>query len=568
MDFQGIREEIKSRIDIVDVISDYVGLKKSGTRYKGLCPFHTEKTPSFVVSPEKQVFYCFGCGMGGDIITFVMKEEGMSYNEAIRKLSERAGIKLEINQNVQEREVLLQIHRAAAAFFKDQLRKSEKALKYLHTRGIGKESIERFSIGAAPEGWDTLFRHLKKEGFQDRHLRLCGVVVYKEHSQYDLHRDRIMFPIHNSSGDIVAFGGRAIEKNIEPKYLNSPETIIFQKKRILFGLNAAKEGVKGAKHVNIVEGYTDVVMCHQYGFTNTVAPLGTALTEDHTKLLMRFTKEVVVIFDGDDAGVRAAKRALPIILKGGLAARALLLPEKNDPDSYLKTYGAGEFKGLLSKTRSYVEFMLTNAGYGVDNLREIYDTLAAVEDTVLRAQLVTELSNKASISESVLTEKLKKVYKPMRTARIVKQRGKMLDEEILLGIYLSVPDIAEMFKPMMDMDLQGLMENELIKRIFKEFFSGTTAPTIEGLSKICTEEEVAYITGLMVNPNVDPNIGRESIEKNIEGCIKNLKKKWLKKKLDEIQEKINKASLANNIDELALLLQESKKYNNEKRGLF
>ncbi|MBF0553460.1 MAG: DNA primase [Nitrospirae bacterium] len=562
MDFQGIREEIKSRIDIVDVISDYVGLKKSGARFKGLCPFHAEKTPSFVVSPEKQVFYCFGCGSGGDIITFVMKEEGISYNEAIRKLSERAGIKLEPvhKQNIQEREVLLQIHKAAAAFFRGHLRKSEKALKYLHARGITKESIEKFSIGAAPEGWDGLLRHLRKEGFQDRYLRVSGVVLFKENNSFDFHRDRIMFPILNSSGDIVAFGGRAMD-NVEPKYLNSPETLIFQKKRILFGLNAAKEGITGAKYINIVEGYIDVVMCHQYGFTNTVAPLGTALTDDHTKSLKRFAKEAVVIFDGDDAGIRAAKRAMPVILKSGLVARALLLPGKSDPDSFLRQRGAGDFKGLIADASSYVEFMLKTGGYGVDNLREIYETLASMEDTMLRANLVDELSKKAKISESMFREKIKEWQaKPTRSTRIVKPRVKMLDEEILLGIYLSVPALAGMFTALKEMEL---LENEFIKRIFDALFNGGVSPTIDGLSMICTEDEIAYISGLMVNPNVE----KENIEKNVEDCIKNLRKKWVDKKIFELNKKIEKAYSANNREELALLNQENIKYTNEKRSM-
>ncbi|MBF0458515.1 MAG: DNA primase [Nitrospirae bacterium] len=564
MDFQGIREEIKSHIDIVDVISDYVGLKKSGANFKGLCPFHAEKTPSFVVSPGKQVFHCFGCGTGGDVITFVMKEEGLSYNETIRKLSERAGIKLEpvYNQNVQEREVLLHIHKSAAAFFRGQLRKSEKALKYLHARGIAKESIEKFSIGYAQEGWDALLRHLRKEGFQDRHLRLSGVVVFKENSTFDIHRDRIMFPILNSSGDIVAFGGRAIEP-VEPKYINSPETIIFQKKRVLFGLNAAKDGITTAKHINIVEGYLDVIMCHQHGVTNTVAPLGTALTEDHTKLLKRFTKEAVVIFDGDDAGIRAAKRAMPVILKGGILARALLLPDKNDPDSYLRQRGVGEFKGLIAQCSSYVEFMLKNAGYGVENLREIYDTLTGVEDTVLRAKLVEELSNKASISWDELREKFRgKGHKPTRTVRAhVKKRRP--DDEMLLRIYLGVPEMAGMFRPLMEMEL---LEDELIKRIFGELFNGNVSPTIEGLSSICTEEEIAYVTSLLVNP-LDQLDGSESIEKKIRDCIKGLKLNLVNKKLKEIEVKIKTASLANKPEEVTLLQQENIKYLNEKRSL-
>ncbi|WP_420265325.1 DNA primase [Candidatus Magnetominusculus dajiuhuensis] len=565
MDFQGIREEIKSRIDIVDVVSDYVGLKKSGARFKGLCPFHAEKTPSFVVSPEKQVFYCFGCGTGGDIITFVMKEEGISYNEAIRKLSERAGIKLEPvhKQNIQEREVLLQIHKAAAAFFKGQLRKSEKALKYLNARGIAKESIEKFAIGAAPEGWDGLLRHLRKDGFQDRHLRVSGLVTFKENSSFDFHRDRIMFPILNSAGDIVAFGGRAMEKDVEPKYLNSPETLIFQKKRILFGLSAAKDGITGA--INIVEGYVDVVMCHQYGFTNTVAPLGTALTEEHTKSLKRFAKEAVVIFDGDDAGIRAAKRAMPVILKSGLLAMALLLPEKNDPDSYLRLHGAGDFKELIAGANSYVEFMLKTGGYGVDNLREIYDTLAGIEDTVLRATLVEELSNKASISGHELREKFRgKGHKPTSPGRTIRPRVKKRpEEEMLLRIYLSVPDMAGMFTPLMEMEL---LEDELIKRIFGELLNGNISPTIEGLSTICTEEEIAYVTGLMVY-SLDQMDGEESIEKKIRDCVKSLKLSWVNKKLGEIKEKIKKAELANNPEEVILLSQENIKYLNERRSL-
>ncbi|MCG6551425.1 MAG: DNA primase [Candidatus Magnetominusculus sp. LBB02] len=562
MDFQGIREELKSRIDIVDIISDYVGLKKSGARFKGLCPFHSEKTPSFVVSPDKQVFYCFGCGTGGDVITFVMKEEGISYNEAVRKLAERAGIKLEpVNpQNIEEREALLQVHKAAAAFYKAQLRKSDKAVKYLKGRQVSGESVERFSIGYAPEGWDSLLRYLKKEGFRDSHLRVSGLATYRENNSYDFQRDRIVFPIVNSAGDIVAFGGRAIE-NVEPKYLNSPETIIFHKKRVVFGLNAAKAGIAAAKCINIVEGYLDVAMCHQYGFTNTVAPLGTALAEDHVKLLKRFAKQAVVIFDGDEAGIRAVRRSMPIILKGGLDVRALVLPCKSDPDSFLRDHGALEFKGLIAGAVSYVEFMLANGGYGVDNLREIYDTLAAVEDTVLRAKLVEELSNKASISESVLVGKLNRGPRPARVAAAVRPRGKMLDEQILLGLYLTAPELSAMFSPLAE--LLDLIESKLIRRIFVSLLNGSVLPTIEGLSSICTEEEVAYIAGLMVNPNVET----ENVERNIEDCIKNLRKKWVDKEIFELNKKIEKAFNTNNREELALLQRQHIKYLNEKRSL-
>jgi len=332
MNADKLLEEIKSKIDIVEFISDYVQLKKAGQNYKGLCPFHAEKTPSFMASQVKQIFHCFGCGAGGDVVSFLMKHETLSFPEALQYLAQKAGIELRDIHFIKDkssgkRERILRLNEEAMRFFMKNISGSERSLRYLKDRGVAEESIRNFRLGYAINERDGLLRHLNKAGHADPLLAEAGLTVADGKGFRDVFRDRIIFPIFNLKNDPVAFGGRVMDNSL-PKYLNSPETEAFKKSETLFAISMAKDEIRKAGYAIIVEGYLDAILCHQYGFGNAVAPLGTALTSKQLQKLKALTRNVVIVFDGDKAGVSAARRwassSLTIFLSRGYDSSAVM----------------------------------------------------------------------------------------------------------------------------------------------------------------------------------------------------------------------------------------------------
>lgn len=344
-------EEIRSRNDIVDVISGYVRLQKKGSTYFGLCPFHNEKTPSFSVSPGKQMYYCFGCGAGGNVLTFVMQYENFTFQEALQSLADRVGIELpkqEMNaaqrKQADKRAKLLEINKAAAKYFYMLLRSPQgsHALRYFQGRKLTAETMQRFGLGYSNKYSDDLYQYLKKQGYEDEVLKDSGLVTIDEkRGGYDKFWNRAMFPIMDVNNRVIGFGGRVMGDG-EPKYLNSPETMIFDKSRNLYGLNFARVSKKN--QILLCEGYMDVIALHQAGFDNAVASLGTAFTSGHANLLKRYTKEVYLTFDSDGAGVKAALRAIPILKEAGLTAKVISMTPYKDPDEFIKALGAEEYQ--------------------------------------------------------------------------------------------------------------------------------------------------------------------------------------------------------------------------------
>jgi DNA primase len=322
-------DEIRNRLDIVELVSDYVTLKRAGQNYKGLCPFHGEKTPSFMVSPQKQIYHCFGCGAGGDVFSFIMKYEGMEFRDAMELLAKRAGVELKgIDKGQQgQRQALRTIQAEAMSFYMAHLERSEAASRYLSERGVGEDTRKAFSLGYAPRGWQELYNHLRKKGFKEPFIMQSGLIAKGSKGPYDVFRERIVFPIFDIQGEPLAFGGRIIG-NGQPKYLNSSDTALFKKGEILYALDKAKEGIREKGNVMVVEGYLDAIMCHQYGINNAVAPLGTALTSGHLRKIGRFTGNLLLVFDGDQAGKAAAMRSLHMVVEHGMRARVLMLPRK------------------------------------------------------------------------------------------------------------------------------------------------------------------------------------------------------------------------------------------------
>ena len=364
-------EEVRMKNDIVDVISGYVKLQKKGSNYFGLCPFHNEKSPSFSVSPAKQMYYCFGCGAGGNVLTFVMEYENYSFSEALKVLADRSGVKLpaaEYGKEAREQEdlrsALLEINKLAASYFYYQLKnpQGEVGYRYLRDRQLSDETITRFGLGYSNKTSNDLYGYLKGRGYDDSLLKQTGLVTIEERGTYDKFWNRVMFPIMDVNNRVIGFGGRVMGAG-EPKYLNSPETKLFDKSRNLYGLNYAR--LSREKYILICEGYMDVIAMHQAGFTNAVASLGTAFTSQHAQLLKRYTDKVVLTYDSDGAGVKAALRAIPILKEVGMSIRVLDMQPYKDPDEFIKNLGAEAFRQRIHEARN--SFL-----YEIDMLKKNY----------------------------------------------------------------------------------------------------------------------------------------------------------------------------------------------------
>lgn len=368
-----IIEEVRMKNDIVDVISGYVRLQKKGSSYFGLCPFHNEKSPSFSVSRQKQMYYCFGCGAGGNVFTFLMEYENFSFQEALKALADRAGVSLpeeeysgEAKRRADFKATLLEINKLAAKYYYAQLRQPQGAagLKYLRDRQLGDHMLRAFGLGYSNKYSDDLYQYLKGKGYKDDILAKAGLISYDERQGvYDKFWNRVMFPIMDVNNRVIGFGGRVMG-DAKPKYLNSPETAIFDKSRNLYGLNLARRSKK--PYFLLCEGYMDVIALHQAGFDNAVASLGTALTEGHAALIRRYVKEVYLTYDSDDAGTRAALRALPILRDAGITARIIRMEPYKDPDEFIKNLGAEAFEERIARARN--GFL-----YSLEVLRRDYD---------------------------------------------------------------------------------------------------------------------------------------------------------------------------------------------------
>ena len=399
-------DEVIARNPIEDVVGQYVTLKRSGSNLFGLCPFHGEKTPSFSVAPDKGMFYCFGCHKGGGVINFEMEIEGLSYGDAVRALAKRAGLDVPEDEQYQSRyrqqERLWALHKEAARFFHSCLYApmGASALEYARGRGMSQTTLTKFGIGYAPDSWDDLVNAMRKKGYTDQELRDSGLVtVSKKNSNlFDRFRDRLMFPIIDVRGNVIGFGGRVMDDST-PKYLNSPETIIFNKRRNLFAMNVVKKSKR--EFIILTEGYMDAIALHQYGFDCAVASLGTSLTQEHADMLSKYTDELVLTYDGDEAGQNATQRAIPMLERTGLRVRILRMRGAKDPDEFLKKYGADRFRLLLEGCENQAEYRLRSlqmrfdlsqdeqkvefakqaaaliAGFGTAVEREVYGTRAA-----------------------------------------------------------------------------------------------------------------------------------------------------------------------------------------------
>ena len=393
-------DELLARTDIVDLVSESVRLTKKGNSYWGCCPFHSEKTPSFHVVPDRQMYKCFGCGKGGGAINYVMELENLPFREAVAYLAQRAGMEMpqlggDSPGGQERRKRILEINRQAALAFHRWLKASEGArgLEYLRKRGLSGRTITAFGLGFAPEGWDNLIRALGEQGYDKRDLLDAGLAVNNKDGRiYDRFRNRVMFPIIDVRGNVIGFGGRVMDDST-PKYLNSPDTPVYNKSRNLFALNIARKSKAG--RVILTEGYMDTISLHQAGFDSAVASLGTALTEEHGQLLSRYFKEAIISYDGDGAGVAAAQRAIPLLEKAGLKVRVLRVTGAKDPDEFIKAYGRDAFARLLDQSENQVDYRL-------DQLRQKFD----LEDDAQRVAFLQEAAQLVSALPSAVEREI------------------------------------------------------------------------------------------------------------------------------------------------------------------
>ncbi len=494
--YQSVKEEIKRSANIVDLISQFVQLKKAGKNYIGLCPFHSEKEPSFTVSNEKQMFHCFGCKKGGDIFAFWMAYHGCSFPEAMKDLAEKYNIPLpekklspQDRKKAVERENIFQINEKAAEYFHNVLqnsREGEKARKYLAERGLSNEIIVEFKIGYAPDNWSGLREFLTRRGLDLRLATRAGLLIEKRNGGfYDRFRDRIIFPIFDLKGRPVGFGGRVLDNGL-PKYLNTPETPVFRKSEILYGLNTAYDSIRKAGRVMVVEGYMDLLALKSEGISAVVATLGTALTPEHIRKLKGYTAEIVVIFDSDEAGIKAALRSLPLFLNEGAKGKAVVLPSGHDPDSFIKEKGRDAFLRLVDTAVPMFDFYLAQSikahGGSVEEkvqcLKELVTCLSELKEPALRALYVRRVAETLGIKEDIVWDEIKnnrnRRSDPQYTSRLSSKiqggnSAKRFSRDIhFLNLLIHHPHTLN---ELLDSDWRVLLSDAVIIHLVEKIFS-------------------------------------------------------------------------------------------------
>ena len=496
-------EEIRLKNDIVDVISGYVKLQRKGSSYFGLCPFHNEKSPSFSVSPAKQMYYCFGCGAGGNVFTFVMEYENYTFPEAVKFLADRVGVDLpeqEYNEEMKKQQDLksriLDLNKMAANYFYFQLRQEcgRQAMDYLKGRELSDETIKGFGLGFANKYSDDLYLYLKKKGISDELLSQSGLMnVDEKHGMYDKFWNRVIFPIMDVNGRVIGFGGRVMGDG-KPKYLNSPETKVFDKSRNLYGLNIARTSRK--KNLLVCEGYMDVISMHQAGFKNAVASLGTALTTQHASLLKRYTEEVVLTYDSDEAGLKAALRAIPILKAAGLSAKVLDMKPYKDPDEFIKALGAEAFQDRIDHAVNsfFFEIDVMQKGYNMDDPESKTDFYNQVAKRLLEFEQELERENYIEAIASryhVGFENLRKLVNRMAMKSIsapeVKQRpknrnaekedGMLKSQKLLLTWLIENPGLFAQIKPYVGPDdFTTELYHTVAGMLFEQYENGALSP--------------------------------------------------------------------------------------------
>ncbi len=579
-------KEVLLRADILSVVGNYVTLKPVGRNYVGLCPFHKEKTPSFTVSPQKQLYHCFGCKAGGTVVDFIMKIENFRFPEAIEYLAKLFGVKIEYEgkssfDQDEEIEKLYEYSLIASRYFYDKLFNSnegQNALKYLKERGIQETTIKNFGIGYALSAWDGFVNFIQKNNYDIEIFEKLGLVIKKEDGEYyDRFRGRIIFPIFSTSGRVIAFGGRIlIDDEGQPKYLNSPETKIYTKGKTLFGLFQTKDEIRKTQSAILVEGYMDFLSLYQSGIKNVIASAGTALTTDQIFILSRTAPNLNLVFDGDEAGQKAAVRAIELLLQTDVNFKIVALPENEDPDSFIKNYGVVEFKKFIEQGKNYIDYIyslaekhnaLSDSHSKLKVIDSVIEFTARVKDPVRRELLAREVAKKFKLTDSSVLQKLDRI---VRNYNKIEQRQQELNREIEIrrneqikyqelapaerGIIKLICEVdyiylEPIFANIQESDFINPLAGEIFKLLKDHYFDLPAGEKIDSLfimNKIEKEDLKSLFADALTerykisegwNEIQEIVISENSIEKTLTDYIRNLKELSLSKKIEELNQK-------------------------------
>ncbi len=572
-------EQIKERIDIVELIQSYLRLQKAGMNYKGLCPFHNEKTPSFMVSPSRQIWHCFGCSLGGDAFKFLMQIEGLEFKEALERLAKRAGIQLKHfnREAVSEKTKLYEVSELAAKFFEKQLGESEngkKALEYLKERGLKNETISQWRLGYAPNTWNSLKSFLKNAGFSEKEIYAAGLSVKKEEGNYyDRFRGRIMFPISDINSQVVGFTGRIFEQltgEIEGgKYINTPQTLIYDKSKVLYGLDKAKMDIRKSNRVIAVEGNMDVIMSHQAGVKNVVASSGTALTNQHLRILKRYTQNLDLCFDEDSAGETATKRGIDLALSQGFNIGVANISAK-DPADLIKE-NPKEWIATSAKSQPIIKFYIVKAlenhdsttALGKKNISlEVLPMIKLVENKVEQAHWLDELSQKLKVDQKVLVKAMAETKTGVRRQETEKEfenlepSPRLLLEETLLALLLKMPQKSEELNP----EEFEIFQDKLYNSVFERLKMGETLFS----QPFSYEDNLRLELIKFKSDEYFGDLEEKDLENEISRLIKSLKKELILGKIKDLEIKIKEAK---NQEEVSPLLQQVQKFSNKLSSL-
>ncbi|HAH17942.1 MAG TPA: DNA primase [Eubacterium sp.] len=562
--------EVIEKNDIVDVVSSYVKLKKSGANYFGLCPFHNEKSPSFCVSPAKQMFYCFGCGEGGSVITFVMKYENYSFAEALKFLAEKAGMQLpegevseESKRNADIRNKILEVNVLSARYYYHILvnGNDKSGLDYFKGRELSDDTIKKFGLGYTGKK-SSLYQYVKSKGYSDDILKETGLFVFDEKGVYDKFWNRVMFPIFDVNNKVIAFGGRVLG-DAKPKYVNSNETKVFNKSNNMYGLNLAR--TSRSDYMLICEGYMDVISLHQAGFNMAVAALGTSLTIGHANLVKRYAKKVILTFDSDEAGTKAALRAIPIFLNAGLSVKVLNMKPYKDPDEFIKNLGKEEFQKRIDEAENYFIFKIKQLekNYDIntpdgktDFYKEIANELSNFGEELERNNYIEAVSREFSIDRKQLSDLVTKMlYKPKKATSYDKEidnRNKMVDEEddailtsqrLLLTWLIEEPVIYDkIIKYVNSTDFTDEFYKDVADKVFKQFAKGKVNPVL--IINSYEDEQMHKKVARIFNSELNSELNDKEREKALNEIVINIK-------LNSIR---NKQSTTTDLNEYQMLM--------------
>src|SRR5437660_2082765 len=561
-------DDLRRQADIVRIVQDYVTLKKTGANWVASCPFHKETKPSFSVNPSKEIFYCFGCQKGGSVFNFVMEIERATFPEAIKIVAEKSGVALpkmiddgRFEARQRESDQVIELNQWALAWWQDQLQSqaARSVREYLKQRGITEETGQTFKLGFAPDSWEALSTHLRQKGATQEQLEKSGLVVKKdEGGSYDRFRGRLMFPVFDTQGKPIAFGGRTLDPEGEPKYLNSPETTAYTKGRHLFGLNLTRDEIRRQGFAILVEGYLDLIIPYQFGVRNLVASLGTALTPEQVKLVGRFARKVLVNYDGDRAGVQAAKRAIETILAEDIEVKVLVLPDNSDPDDFIRKYGVSEYNRRRGEAQPHIQFVIDQAVRD-RNLSTPADKAAAVEETLPFVRAVSNRIQKREYFDIVMDalrvqrEQRRELWQQVRggastdTTAVQKVFAREIRptvaEEKLLGLLVANDELRNIILPKLEPDDYEGLATAAIFRALKKLGEDEKEITYEALSEATADNR----TATEILPRILITEPAESFDESLvdaNSCLDALRLMKLDRDIDELSTQIAEADRA------------------------